>query len=625
SGSFVSPNGLVMTNHHVATETMQKLSTEQNDLVKRGFYAKTPADELKAPDLELNQLVSIEDVTARVKAAVKPGMSGPDAAHARMSAIAAIEKESLDKTGLRSDVMPFYRGAEFHLYRYKKFTDVRLVFAPEFDIGNFGGDPDNFNFPRFDLDVAFFRVYENGKPYEPKHWFAWSNTGLKDGDLTIVSGHPGGTRRMCAVAELEFSRDFALPLQLKWMEREVALLHKYAETGPEEARNAQEDISGTENDLKDARGQFDGLKNPELMKRMHEAEAALLKGADPLSAKALAAAYDVIVKARENFKSFFKEFKLVEEGYGFESDLFGRALELVRLADERAKPDGQRLAEYTDARRESLEQELFSPAPISAPFEKMRLTKSFELLLEELGADHPVTKLALEGKTPAARAAELIDGTKLADPVVRKRIAESGKKAIDESTDPLIVLARKLDPYARTLAKRFRDELETPETQAYETIASVWKAPGGVCHYPDATFTLRLSFGTVKGYEEGGKMLAPFTTLGGLFERADEHGNKEPFVLTKNWWEKKASIDLKTPFNFVSTNDIIGGNSGSPVLNSNAEIVGLIFDGNIYSLVGDFFYDETNNRAVAVDARAIVEALNKVYNADALLKELGVK
>jgi hypothetical protein len=625
SGSFVSPHGLVMTNHHIATEFMQKISDNQNDFVKNGFHARTIAEERKVPDAELNQLISIEDVTDRVKAAVKPGMSTAESYRARTAAIAAIEKESLEKTGMRSDVVPLYRGADYHLYRFKKFTDVRLVFAPEVEIGFFGGDPDNFTYPRYDLDVAFFRVYENGKPYESPHWFAWSKAGAKSDELTIVSGNPGGTRRLNAVAELEFSRNFALPLEFKWLKHYAGVLHAYADSGADQARNSQEALFDVENELKDMEGQLKGLRNDAVMSRKREIQAALIKASDPATAKVLSAAYEVIAKARGNYKTFFKEFKLIKEGQGFNSELLERASTLVELAEEREKPDEQRLPEFTQARMESLEMQLFSRAPLMRDFEKIKLAKSLELLSAELGADHAVVKLALGGKAPAPRAAELVGGTKMTDVETRKRLAAGGRKAILESTDPMILLARALDPTVRELMRRFHEELETPEMQAYEVIAKAWKEHGGPLGYPDATFTPRLSFGRIKGYEDEGKWLEPFTMLGGLFERAAQHENKEPYVLTPNWLGRKAALDLKTPFNFVSTNDIIGGNSGSPVLNANAEIVGLVFDGNIYSLIGDFYYDETTNRTVSVDSRAIIEVLSKVYLADALVKELTGK
>ena len=621
SGSFVSPHGLVMTNHHVASEIMQQIATPDKDIVKTGFLAKTPTEELKAPNLELDQLISIEDVTARVKAADKADPAA-DINQARTATIAAIEKESLEKTGLRSDVVTLYRGAEYHLYRFKKFTDIRLVFAPEVTIGFFGGDPDNFTFPRYDLDVAFFRVYENGKPYETSNYFTWSKTGASDGDLTIVSGNPGGTRRLNAVADLEFSRDFSLPLELKWMQRSAALLHQYAAQGEEQSRTSLEDIFGLENSLKDMLGQLDGLKNPAVMEKKRAAEAALIQSADPAQRAAVTNAYASIAKARTDFKSYFKELRLIEHGWGFNSELLDYAWRLVRLAHERTLPDGQRLPSYTEARMEPLMQQLLAPTPISVNFEKMKLARSLELLVEELGENHPLVKLALDGKKPDARAAELIDGTKMSDPETRKKIAAGGQAAIDASTDPMILLARKLDPTARELHTRYHDNLEVVETHAYDLIASVWKEAGGVRHYPDGTFTPRLSFGVIKGYEDKAKWLTPFTELGDIYDRSAEHGNKEPYILPQRWLDKKASLDLKTPFNFVSTNDIIGGNSGSPAINSKAELVGLIFDGNIYSLIGDFYYDETTNRAVIVDARAIIETLSKIYDAGDLVKEL---
>lgn len=621
SGSFVSPNGLVMTNHHVATELLQAISSAENDLVKKGFYAKSVADELRVPELELNQLVSITDVTARVKEAIKPGLTPEQAAAARDKIVAAIQKESFERTGLRSDVVAMYRGAEYYLYCYKKYTDVRLVFAPEADIGFFGGDPDNFTYPRFDLDVAFFRVYENGKPFETPNWFRFSKTGAKDGDVSIVSGNPGGTHRLQSVADLEFKRDVSLPLRLKWMQRSADMLHKYAAEGAEQARNSQEDIFGIENDLKAARGEFDGLKNPEIVRRKREAEDALIKNCAPAQQKELEQAFATIAKNCAEYKPWYKEHQLLCEGWGIYSELFEKARTLVRAARERAKPDGERDRGFNEAERESLEMRLYSPAPFYADFDARTLANSLKNLLEELGPEHAAVKIALGGKEPLERAKELVRGSKLASVEERRRVAAGGKDAIANSTDPMILLARELEPMTEALEKRYR-ALNIIEEQAYDKIAAAWREIGGKRRYPDGTFTPRISFGTIKGYEENGKWIAPFTTLAGLFQRADEHKNEEPWRLTKKWLDKKGALALDTPFNFVSTNDIIGGNSGSPVLNANAEVIGLIFDGNIQSLIGDYYYDESQNRAVSVDARAIIEALSKVYEAEALVKEL---
>lgn len=621
SGSFVSPNGLIMTNHHVASELLQSLSTAENDLVKKGFHAKTTADELRVPDLELNQLVAIEDVTGRVKESIKPGLPPEQAAAAREKTIAAIQKESFEKTGLRSDVVAMYRGAEYYLYRYKRYTDIRLVFAPEADIGFFGGDPDNFTYPRFDLDVAFFRVYENGKPFETPHWFRFSKTGAKDGDVTIVSGNPGGTHRLQSVADLEFKRDVSLPLRLKWMERSAKMLHAYAAEGPEQARNSQEDIFGIENELKAARGEFEGLKNPEIVRRKREAEEMLIKTAPPAQQKELDQSFATIAKLCADYKPWYKEHELTGDDWGLYSDLFNKARTLVRAARERAKPDGERERGFNEAERDSLEMRLYSAAPFYADFDTRVFANSLKNLGEELGPDHPAVKIALAGKDPLARAKELVSGSKLSSVEERRRIAAGGADAIDKSTDPMIVLAREIEPLSDTLNKR-RRAMSVIEDQAYDKIAAAWRELNGKRRYPDGTFTPRISFGLIKGYEENAKWIAPFTTLAGLYQRADEHKNEAPWNLPKKWLDKKAALALETPFNFVSTNDIIGGNSGSPVLNANAEVIGLIFDGNIHSLIGDYYFDETQNRGVSVDTRGILEALSKVYEASALVKEL---
>ncbi|MEN3330912.1 MAG: hypothetical protein V7641_277 [Blastocatellia bacterium] len=624
SGSFVSPDGLVLTNHHIASDTLQKISSAEKDYVKDGFYAPTRDKEAKAPDLELNVLMSLEDITDRVNAAVKPGMTGAESSAARRAAIAAIEKESTEKTGLRSDVVTLYQGGQYNLYRYKKYTDVRLVFAPEFKIAFFGGDPDNFNYPRFDLDMALFRVYENDKPVHSDNYFKWSKTGTKDGELIFVPGHPGSTARLNTMAHLEYLRDTGIPFTLRLLEREHALLDKYGALGEEQARRAQEEKFGIENSLKAYRGQYEGLKDATLMAKKQQAEDALrhVVAADPKKQKEYGDAWEIIARGRKSLPTYSRQYSLIEIGAGFNSELFQVARALVRLAAESQKPNAERLPEFTDARRASLELDLFSPAPIYADFEKMKLADSLAFMRDELGADDPVVKRVLAGKTAEARAAELVDGTRLADAAYRKQLAAGGVKAIEESSDPMIQLARAVDEDGRSLRKRYESEVQSSERANYAKVARARFDIEGTKMYPDATFTLRLSYGAVKGYEENGKRIAPFTTMGGLYEHAARHGNKDPYEVPESWMKKKSTIDLKTPYNFVSTADIIGGNSGSPVLNKNGELVGLIFDGNIQSLVGNFIYDETQNRAVSVDVRAMIEALRKIYGASEVLDEL---
>jgi hypothetical protein len=624
TGSFVSADGLVLTNHHIAADVLQKISTAENDYNKEGFYARTRDQEVKAPDLELNQLISIEDVTERVTFAVKPGASPADANAARRAIIANIEKESTEKTGLRSDVVTLYQGGEYNLYRYKKYTDVRLVFAPEFAIAFFGGDPDNFTFPRYDLDMALFRVYENDKPLKVENYFKWSKDGAKDGDLVFVPGNPGSTARLNTVAHLEYLRDNGLAFAVKLLNREHDVLGRYRSLGEEQARRAQEDFFSIENSLKALRGELEGLQDKTLIARKAKSEEMLLRtvAADAKKQKDYGDAWDNIAKGRAGLKSYYRKYSLVANGAGFNADLFGLARTLVRLTAESAKPNAERLPEYTDARRASLELSLYSPAPIFDDFEKVKLADSLAFMRDELGADDPTVKVVLGGKSPEARAAELIDGTKLKDVAYRKQLAAGGVKVIEESTDPMIVLARSIDGEARTMRKRYETEVQANERANYAKVSRALFDIEGTKLYPDATFTLRLSYGAVKGYQENGKQVPAFTNFAGLYERSVEHGNKFPFELPKRWIDKKSALNLSTAFNFVSTNDIIGGNSGSPVINKNAELVGLIFDGNIQSLVGDFVFDETQNRAVSVDTRAMMEALRKLYGATEAADEL---
>ena len=624
SGSFVSPNGLVLTNYHIVEDIVNDVSTPQKDLAKEGFVARTPAEEIKAPSLELNVLMSIEDVTARVNGAVKTGTSDAQAFAARRAEIAAIEAESTKATGLRSDVIALYQGAQYNLYRYKKYTDVRLVFVPEFQAAFFGGDPDNFNFPRFNIDMALVRVYENDQPVHPPSYFKWSTTGAKEGDLVFVTGNPGSTARLNTVAHLEELRDASIPIILRLLERREAMLKKYMAMGEEQTRRAENELNSIQNSLKVYRGQLAGLKDQALMGRKMMDEMALRQwiAANPDRQKTYGDAWDAIAKAHQTLPSYIRERRIFDQAAGFNTTTFGFARTLVRLADESQKPNAERLPEFTEARRASLELALYSPAPVYDDFEKLKLADSLGFMVELLGADHPLVKQIMNGKTPEVRATELIAGTKLKDVAFRKELAAGGKQAIESSADPMIVLARLIDPKARELRKRFENEVTGVERTNYAKIARARFANEGNSIYPDATFTLRLSYGAVKGYMENAKPVTPFTTLGGLYDRAANFKYQFPYNLPPRWMEKKSAINPSTPFNFVSTDDIIGGNSGSPTINKNAELVGLIFDGNIQSLVGDFIYDESVNRAISVDVRAMREVLRKVFGANEIADEV---
>ena len=624
SGSFVSPNGLVLTNYHIVEDIVGEVSTPQRDLAKEGFVAKTRAEEIKAPSLELNVLQSIEDVTSRVNGAVKAGATDAEAFAARSAEIAAIEAESLKATSLRSDVVTLYQGGQYNLYRYKKYTDVRLVFVPEFQAAFFGGDPDNFNFPRFNIDMALVRVYENDQPVHPENYFKWSTAGAKEGSLVFVTGNPGSTSRLDTVAHLEQLRDTSIPIIIRLLERREVTLKKYMSMGEEQTRQAQNDLNGVQNALKVYRGQLAGLKDPSLLARKTKEEQALRKSiaANPERQKLYGNAWDAIANAHKAYPSYIRERRIFEQMGGFNSTLFDFARTLVRLAAENEKPNAERLPEYTDARRASLELALYSPAPIHEDFEKLKLADSLAFMVELLGADNALVKQVLDGKSPEARANELIAGTKLKDPEFRKELAKGGKAAVDASTDPMIAVARLIDPKAREVRKRYENELTGVERSNYAKIARALFETEGTKLYPDATFTLRLSYGAVEGYMENGKKVPPFTTLGGLYARADSFKQQFPYNLPPRWLETKKNINLNTPFNFVSTNDIIGGNSGSPTINQNGELVGLIFDGNIQSLVGDFMYDGSVNRAISVDSRGMLEVLKKVFNANEIAAEL---
>jgi len=624
SGSFVSPHGLLLTNHHVALGQLQKVSSPQKDYVQDGFYARTAAEELKCPDLEVNQLVSLEEVTQRVLGAVQPGMSDEAALKARKAEIAKIEKESTEKTGLRSDVIPLYQGSEYWLYRYKKYTDLRLVFAPEQQTAFFGGDPDNFTYPRYDIDFALFRAYENGRPVDSPNYLKWNAKGAGDGELVFVSGHPGSTSRLDTLAQMETLRDYTLPLLLRYLRRYLEAAKQYSARGPEQAREATERIFIIENSIKAIDGEYQGLLDKSLIakKQKEEADFRVLVAGKPDWQKAYGGAWDVIAQAEGKEREMVKPLRLHTLTW---SRLYGNALSIVRYVAEVKKPDGERLEGYHDSQLDSLRFRLFSPAPFYPKYEEALLAANLGFAREILGDEDPFIKAVLRARAPEEAAEEAMEGTKLTDSAYRKSLVEGGEAAVQASTDPLIVLARQADPFGREMIKWSENNVESVETPAGEKIGKARFLAYGKSMYPDATFTLRLSYGTVKGYPMNGTIAPPETTLYGLYDRAYSFQMKPPFDLPARYMEGKARLDLATPVDFVSTCDIIGGNSGSPVIDRQGDLVGLIFDGNIESLVGDYVYNEENNRAVAVHSAVIIEVLRKLYNAGALANELEGK
>jgi hypothetical protein len=622
SGSFVSPEGLVMSNHHVGADCLEKLGSAEKNYLRDGFHARTRAEELRCHDLELNVLISIEDVTDRVKGAVKPDMTAEQAFAARRAVMADIEKESLDKTGLRSDVVTLFQGGKYHLYRYKKYTDVRLVFAPEQQAAFFGGDPDNFEYPRYDLDVCFFRAYENGKPARVENYLKWNEQGPAENELVLVSGHPGGTSRSLTMAELEYKRDVQFPFLLERLHRMEVALSVYSARSAENARRAKDLLFGVQNSRKAREGGMAGLLDPALMAKKREDEQSL-REAFQQSGKypAALAAYDKIAAAQGVIREHSTRFNLLEAASGFNSRYFQIARTLVRAAEERPKPNGERLREFRESARESLEFQLFSDEPLYDDFEQVKLADSLTFLVEKMGFDDPLVQKILDGKSPRDRAAELVLKTTVKDVSERKRLYNEKPEAFKSSSDPMIRLVLLIDPEARAVRKIVEDQDEL-KRQAYAEIAAAKFALRGASTYPDATFTLRLAFGQAKGYEEDGKQIPCETTMAGLYERSAEHKNQPPFDLPPRWVERKDRLNSSTPFNFVSTADIIGGNSGSPTINKNGELVGIIFDGNIYSLVLDFIYTDVKARALSVHAHAITEALRNVYDAPELVNEI---
>ncbi len=623
SGSFVSPHGLLLTNHHVALGQLQKNSTGEHDYVKNGFYAASQADEIKSPDLEVNVLMSMEDVTGKIKEALKAAKTPAEQFAKRRATIAAIEKECEAATKLRCDMVPLYNGGEYWLYRYKKYTDVRIVFAPEQQIAFFGGDADNFTYPRYDLDMALFRVYENGKPIANTDYLKWNAAGPKDGELIFVSGHPGSTQRLDTYAQLQFERDMVEPNYIKMLTKRIQILQDYGARGPEQKRQSLEEVFGLQNSLKAMDGRYKGLMDPSVLnsKKKDEDEFRSKIGANPAWKAEYGSVWDDIAAAVEKSRTRGKQrfFRSTN------SELNALAADIVTYVAEVKRPDGERLPGYHDAQLESLRYTMFSPAPLYLEMEIARMAGTVQQDLEELGPDDPFLKIVLDGRSPKDAAEHWLRTTKMADPAFRNALVEGGEAAVAASDDPLIVLQRRLDPIRRESIKWNEVNVETALKKAGEVLGKARFAAYGNETYPDATFTLRLSYGKVTGYESAGVKIPSMTKMAGLYERSAKFGNKGDYELPKRYVEGKSKLNLSTPFNFVSTADIIGGNSGSPVVNRKSELVGLIFDGNIESLVGDFVYDGTSNRAVAVATNAMTEALRKLYGAGRLLDEMAGK
>jgi hypothetical protein len=622
SGSFVSANGLVFTNHRVASDCISKVGSSQHDYVKDGFYAPTRQEELKCPDLEANVLVGMEDVTSQVKDAAKEVLKAAEALARRNAAIARIEKTCADQTGDTCTVVKLYSGQRFDLYRYKKYTDLRLVFAPEFAIAFFGADPDNFTYPRYDLDIAFLRAYENGQPAATPHYLKWSAEGVQDTALVFVAGNPGTTSRLDTAEQLAFYRDTLLPLTLTRLQTRIQALRTFAAQSEEHRRLAQPALVSFSNTYKSTAGKLIGLNDVVLMVRKQGFEKKLRNAVerDPKLGTAAGKVWDEVAAAYKTWTPFEKPYQVLERPAALGSDLFRIARQIVRLSEERAKPNDQRLPDYRSSALPSLELALYSPAPIDDAFETALLAPYLEDV-KALGEKEAPMKALLGSLTPQQAAAEFVRTTKLKDVAERKRLAAS-HDAVLKSGDAMIRLARLLDEPARKLLQKHEDSIESLDASSVERIVEYRLKVLPTGEYPDATFTPRVAYGAVKGYKDKTEAPVPFaTTFGGLYHRA---GNQDPYKLPQRWVDGKPLLDQVMPFNFVSTCDISSGNSGSPTVNSKGEIVGIIFDNNLEALPLTYLYSDEQARAVHVASQGIVEALRKLYQPAALLRELGV-
>jgi hypothetical protein len=621
SASVVSPNGLVLTNHHCVAGCAQNLSSPEHDYVKNGFFTARPEDEKQCPGTQAEILQNIGDVKPEIDKATA-GMAGDAFARARDGAIANVEKQACAgrETTHRCQVIALYDGGQYKLYTYRKYSDVRLVFAVEFDTAFFGGDPDNFNFPRYDLDFSFLRLYENGKPVATPEHLKWNAAAPKDGEPVFVAGNPGGTDRQLTVAQLTTMRDVTMPLGLILGSELRGRYTRFAQESAEHARIANRDLFGLENGLKAQRGELGALLQPSLFEDKRKAESDLKAkvNADSKLRAEIGDPWAEIAKAQEQRVALAKHYYFLEARAGYGSTLYRYARTLVRVAEERSKPNAERLREYADARLSLVQKTLLDPQPVESDLERLKLEFWFTKLREELTADAPETKLVL-GRESSENLAASLAASKLADTKLRTRLWEGGLAAVRASDDPMIRFVLQTDQAARTIRKSYEERVEGPTDRAAERIAKARFAVYSTSVYPDATFSLRLTYGKIAGWAEPGRTIAPFTDFAGLYDRAT---GQPPFQLAPRWVEAKSKIDPHTIFNMSSDNDIIGGNSGSPLVNAKAEVIGAIFDGNIHSLGGDYYFDEKLNRAVSVSTAAITEALNKVYGQTTLVAEL---
>jgi len=620
SASFVSSRGLVMTNHHCGRDCTAASSPADSNYIQTGFAAATLTDEKKCAGLYVDQLQSIQDVTRRVRAAITGNTPAEQAAQ-RTGVITQIQTECNQQTQLTCQVVTLYQGGMYSVYRYRRFNDVRLVMAPEGDIAFFGGDPDNFTYPRYDLDLTLLRVYENGQPYAPTDYLKWSPAGAIENELVFVVGNPGSTGRLNTISQMEFLRDIGYPASLAAFKRALAIYAELARTDTSAARRYQNDVFGVANSQKAVTGYRVGLLDTLSMakKRAFERELRARIAADPKLQAQYGGTWDAIAAAQRELATFNPQLRYT--GFGSGSTLLPFAAQIVRIASESGKPDSARLAPYRGQGITTMTANLSRKVPIDTAFERLAIAAQLRAAQSELGPNDPFVKLALAGRTPEATAAALVRGTRVADPAFRTSLLQGGAAAVAASTDPMIVLARGIDPLNRAVTAR-ANALNAIIATNSEKIGQALFSAYGTALPPDATFTLRISDGVVKSFPSNGTIAPYKTTFYGLYDRSASFDDKDPFKLPKRWVERKGNLDMATPFNFVSTNDIIGGNSGSPVINRNAEVVGLVFDSNIEGISNRFIFSTDVGRTVSVHSRGITEALRKMYDGSRIADEI---
>jgi hypothetical protein len=619
SASFVSADGLVLTNHHCVRGCISAVSPADTNYLHTGFVAGTRAEEKVCPNTYVDQLVSAEDVTERVRAAVTAS-SVSEQVDQRSAATARIRSECEAATGHRCQVVGLYNGGRYSLYTYRRYSDLRLVMAPELDAAYFGGDPDNFTYPRYNLDVSFLRAYEDGAPARPSNHLSWSAAGAAEDELVFVVGNPGSTGRLLTLAQMEYLRDVDYPASLNALESRLDVLREYSARSPEIARRYENAIFGAANSQKATRGYLAGLLDPDIMARKarFESDFRARVGADPVLAARYGAAWDEIAGAQLERATF----ALPARYYALNgSALLSTAMELVRAANQAEVAEADRLPGWAGDRIERTLQTLVRDRSVDLELERLQLTRWLADARRDLGDDDPLVRALLAGRSPAAAAAALLAETVLTETAARRALMEGGRAAIAASQDPFVVAVRGLEPTSAGFVRRAAD-LDAVVSTRVERLGEAIYAAYGEALPPDATFTLRISDGVVKGFPMNGTIAPYKTTLYGLFARSADFDHEAPFTLPRSWREAESRVGMSTPINFVATADIIGGNSGSPVINRRGEVVGVVFDGNIEMLPNRFIFTDEVSRSVNVHSAGIIEALRQVYRAGHIADEL---